>query len=109
MGRIRGGTGPNKTNKDAFSIQRVLGVELTLSIFKLADLGREDWATLSVGPVQAPLVGLGIVETEGQTFDMAGSRAIGFELLQLSPAIPNLTGYGSTVKFDPDGRARQWI
>src|ERR1035438_1745388 len=41
MGRIRGGVGPNKPNQDAFSIQHVLGVELTPSILKLADLGRE--------------------------------------------------------------------
>jgi len=33
-------------------------------------------------------------------------RAIGFELLQLSPAIPNLSGDGSAVKFDPGSGAR---
>src|SRR5580692_5953395 len=109
MGRICGGVGPNKTNKDAFSIQRVLGVELTPSILKLADLGRQDGAALAVGPVEAPLVRLRIVETKGQAFDMAGRKAIGFELLQLSPAIPDLAGYRSTVKFDPVGRARQWM
>ena len=61
MRRIRGGVRPNKPNKDSLAIQCVLGEELTASILEFADLGREDGATLAVGPIEAPLVGLGIV------------------------------------------------
>ncbi len=61
MGRIRGGVCPNKSNKDSFAIQCVLAEKLTASILELADLGWVDGAVLAVGPIEAPLVGLGIV------------------------------------------------
>ena len=103
MRRIRCGVRPNKSNQDGFVIQCVLGVKFTDSIPELADLGRDDDAVLAVGPIKSPLVRLRIVGAEGQAFDVAGSRAIGFELLDLGAAVPNFTGNGSAVKFDPRG------
>jgi hypothetical protein len=89
VGRTRDHICPDKSNKDAFSIQRAI-----------------HGANLAVCPIETPLVGLRI-ETEGQTFDAAGSRAIGFELFQLGTTGPKLSGDGSTVKLDPGGGSSQ--
>jgi hypothetical protein len=106
VGCVRGGVRPNKSNKDSFALPCVLGLKLAAPILELADLGRVHSAVLAVGPIESPLVGLGILQTEGQTFNMASFRAIGVELLQISAAIPNLSRNGSTVKFDPGRGAR---
>jgi hypothetical protein len=47
----RGGVRPDKSNKNAFSIQHVLGVKLASSILELADLGYDHFAILAVGPI----------------------------------------------------------
>src|ERR1035438_2534128 len=101
VGRIRGCVRPNESNKNRFVIQCVLAEKLAVPVLELASLGCDHGSVLAVGPVKAPLVSLGIVQTEGQTFDVAGGRAIGFELLDLSAAIPDLSGNGRAVKFDP--------
>src|SRR5258708_36761038 len=105
---VRGGVRPNKPNQDGSAIgaRRFCIEKLPSSVLELADRRRPHGPALTGSPMEAPLVGLGIVQTEGQTLDVAGSRAIGFELLQLSPAIPNLSGDGSAVKFDPGSGAR---
>ena len=100
MGRIRGHVRPNKSNQDNFAVDFVLRVELAASILEFADLRRIQNSDLAVGPIEAPLVSLRIVETQRQAFDVPGNGTIGFELLQLSATIPNLEGDGSTVKFD---------
>jgi len=82
-------------------------VELAASILEFADRGRTHGSALAGRPIEAPLAGLGIVQTQRHTFDVTARRAVGFELLQLSATIPNLSGYGSTVKFDPGCGARQ--
>src|ERR1700683_2755564 len=100
-----GGTGsdvrPNESNKDRFVIQGVLAEKLAVPVLELANLGCDHGSILAVGPVKAPLVSLGIVQTERQTFEVACTRAIGFELLDLSAATPELSGNGRAVKFDP--------
>ena len=74
LGRIEENSwsAPNKSNQDGFAINRILGEELPAPIFEFADLGRIKDADLCVRPIQAPLVGLRIIETQGQTFDVAG-------------------------------------
>src|SRR6266511_3994138 len=103
----RSGIRPNESNKDKLAIQCVLAVKLTASILEFADLGWEDRTTLAVGPVEAPLVGFGIVQTQGETFDVASCRTIGFKFFQLSAAIPNLPGNRRTIKFHPGSGSRQ--
>src|SRR6266404_7296092 len=63
VGCVRGGVRPNKSNQDNFALPCVLGVKLTASILELADLRRVNSAVLAVGPIESPLVGLGIVQT----------------------------------------------
>src|SRR5260370_32871780 len=105
---VRGGGRPRKSNQDGSAIgaRRFCIDKLPASILEFADRRRPHGPALTCCPIEAPLLGLGIVQTEGQTLDVAGSRAIGFELLQLSPAIPNLSGDLSAVKFDPGSGAR---
>ena len=79
--------------------------KLPASIVEFADLGRVHDSSLAIGPIEPPLMRLSIVPTERQALDVAGSRALGFELLQLSAAIPNLSGDGGAVKIDPLRRA----
>lgn len=43
---------------------------------------------------------LGVVQAQGQTFDVRGF-AIGLEFLKIGAAIPDLSGDRSAVKFDP--------
>src|SRR6204780_2750645 len=107
MGRIRRGIRPNKSNKNGFAINRILGEKLAASVLEFADLGRIQDANLPVGPIESPLVGLRIVYAQGKTFDVAG-WAIELDLIQTC-AIPNLAADTSAVKFDPSIGARQRI
>ena len=70
MRRIRGHVGPNESNKDCFAVNRILSEKLTLSILEFADLGWVKDANLAVGPIEAPLVGLRIVQAQGESFDV---------------------------------------
>src|SRR6202035_5041821 len=103
MGRVRGDLRPNESNQDGSAIRvRWFRVEkLAASILEFADRGRPHGTALAGGPIEAPLVGLGIVETQGQTFDVAARRAIGFNLFQIGAAVPNFSSNGGTIKFDP--------
>src|ERR1700691_4821744 len=99
MGGIGGQVGPIKSNQDGFAIDCVLGKELTVSVRELADLGWIQNADLAVVPIESPLVRLGIVNTQGQTFDVAGGPN-DFDLINTG-AIVNLTADTGAVKFDP--------
>ena len=100
MRRIRSNVRPDKSNKDAFSIQHVLGIKLAASILELADLGYDHGAILAVGPIEFPLAGLRVIQTQSQTFDVAG-RPINLDRVQLSAALPNLVADTCAIKFDP--------
>ena len=108
MRRTRVGLRPNKSNQDGFAIgARWFGVvKLAASLLEFADCGRAHGSALAGGPIEAPLVSLGIVQAQGQPFDVAANGTVGFKFLQISAAIPNLSGDRSTVKFDPRRRAR---
>jgi len=62
VGRIRGQVRPNESNEYSLAINRILGEELTASILEFADLWRVKYADFAVGPIQAPLVRLWIIE-----------------------------------------------
>ena len=99
--RTRGHVRPNKSNQDNFAVNRILGEKLAASILEFADLGWIQDAILAVGPIEPPLVGLRIVQPESQAFDVARSRTINLDRVQLSAAVPNLVALSSTVKLDP--------
>src|ERR1700676_1006309 len=103
--RIRSDVGDNKSNKDGAAIQCFLVKKLTAASSKLADGGFAHGATPAVGKIEVPLAGLGIVETEVQTFEVT-RWACGLELHQIGAAIPNLVDDGRARIFDPCRRAR---
>src|SRR5713226_6048577 len=94
----------NEPNKGGSAIQCFLVVEFAASILELADCGLAQGAVVAVGKIEAPLVGLWIIETQVQTFEVP-FRAIGLELYQIGAAIPNLSNDGSALKFDPGSGA----
>ena len=100
MRRIRGHIRPKISNQDGFSVNRVLGKKLATSILEFADLGWIHDAVLAVGPIEAPLMGFRIVETQGETFDVAG-WAIDLDGIELGAAIPNLVADTTPVQLDP--------
>src|SRR5260370_23974062 len=59
--RIRSDVRYNKSNQDGSVIECFLIEKLAASIFELADRGLAHGTALTVGPIEAPLVGLGIV------------------------------------------------
>src|SRR5208282_4145698 len=93
--------------QDHSAIESVLAVELAAAIFEFADLGwAGEHASVAVGPVQIPLVGLRIVETQREAFDVAGG-AVRFEFIEIRAAIPDRAGNDGAVKFNPGGGAGQ--
>src|SRR5580698_4484530 len=70
VGRFRVGVRPDKSNIDGSPFPWLLIKELAASIPELADHGLSKDAILAVGPIDTPLVGLGIVQPEGQTLDV---------------------------------------
>src|SRR6185295_15052166 len=102
--RIRSDVRNNKANKDGSTIERLLVVELTTSIFELADCGYAQATATAAGKIETPLTRFGIVQTQVQTFEVTG-RAIGFEFHQIGAAIPNLPDYGRTVILNPASRS----
>src|SRR5271154_41983 len=62
---------PIVSNEDGFAVDGVLAVKVAVSIFEFADLGRVGNAGSANGPIQTPLVILGIVEAHDQAFDVA--------------------------------------
>ena len=63
---------------------------------ELADHGYAQGTAVAAGKIEAPLAGLGIVEAQGQKFEMA-SWAIGPDLRKIGAAIPNLSNDDSAV------------
>jgi len=59
--RIRGDVGYYKSNEDGSAVQCFLVEKLAASIFEFADRGLTQRTAVTVGKIEAPLVGLGIV------------------------------------------------
>src|SRR5579864_2708433 len=100
MRRARGRVRPDKSNQDGFAINRVLGEKLTPSILEFADLGWVKDAILAIGPIESPLVGLRVVQTQRQTFDVP-RVSIDLDRVQLRAPIPNLVADARTLKLNP--------
>src|SRR5262249_4922332 len=107
MRRVGRGPGPNVANKDSPAVQSILAIELTPAVFELADIWRQtERAILAICPIETPLMGLGIVQTKSQAFDVAIGTA-DVEFLQLGAPVPDLASNGSTVKLSPRGRTAE--
>jgi hypothetical protein len=79
--RIRGDVRPNISSPDSPAIDCVLAKELPAAILEFTHAGWSANNTSSaVSSVQAPLLTLGVVETQRQTFDVAG-RTIRFKFI----------------------------
>jgi hypothetical protein len=112
VGGIRVHVRPNEPDKYSLPINRILGEKLAASILEFADLGWIHDAILAIGPIEPPLVGLRIVHTQGQTFDVA-CWAIDVDRVQFGAAIPNLEAdsrpSNSTQVLEPvRGRRRRF-
>ena len=94
VGRGCAEVSPLVADENRFVVDRVDSIELADAILEFADLGRVEDAGLLVGPVEPPLMRLGIVSAQGKTFNMAG-RAIGTELIN----------FGAVVDFSADAGA----
>jgi len=103
--RIRRDVRYNEPNKDGSALQCFLVVEFAASILELADRRLAQSAAVGVGKIEAPLVGLWIIEPQVQTFEVP-FRAIGLGSIRLA-AIPNPSNDGSAVKFNPGSGASQ--
>src|SRR5208282_51560 len=102
---------PDKPNIDRFALPEFLVVKLALSIFELANHGLNRLAQggiLAIRPINAPLMSLGIVHAQSQTFDVTG-WAIGLEFLKIGTTVPNFSSDRSAVKFDPGRGANQGV
>src|SRR5216684_8060089 len=86
--RIGSDVGNDKSNKNGSAIQCFLVKKLAASILKLADRGLAHAAAVAVGKIEAPLMGLEIVQAQVQPFEVT-CGAIGLELHQVGATIPN--------------------
>jgi hypothetical protein len=62
--------GPVELDQDAFVIAHVLRVELAMTRLELSDLRYHDESVPAVGPIEAPLVRLGIEKPHRETLDV---------------------------------------
>src|SRR5579862_6572881 len=60
---------PVETDQDALLIQRILSVELPMAVLECTDLRDGNHTVLTVGPIESPLAGLGIIETQRKSLD----------------------------------------
>src|SRR5690348_8936778 len=100
---VRHSVRPYESNKNSSAFPELLIVELASSILELSNHRLSQNGIFAVGPVDAPLMGLGIVEAESQSFDVAG-WTVGFELFQVGAPVPDFASHGSAVEFDPGSR-----
>jgi len=101
--RVLGNAGPYTSNKDCSSIECLLVEEFAAPVLELADRGDTQRTGFTVSEIQAPLVGLWIIQPQIKTFDVT-RRAVGFEFHQISAAIPNLANNGSASISGPNMR-----
>ncbi len=87
-----------KRTKIARPFRRSSIIEFATSILEFANRRRDQLAAFAVSKIQTPLVGLGIVQTKRQTFNVTG-WAIDFEFYQIGAPIPYLANYGGTWSY----------
>ena len=93
---------PIELNQDGFAIDCVLREELTMPILELSDLRWIQDPDFAVRPIKSPLVGLWVIYTQGQAFDVPG-WAVDFDLVDTG-AIVNPAADTGAVEFHPCSR-----
>ena len=68
---IRGDIRPRSSYQDRPAVEAVLGEEFPAPVLELSDQGRCHDATLAIGERLTPLMRLGIVKKQTQSFPMA--------------------------------------
>jgi len=104
VGRIRSDVGDDKSNKNGATMQHFPVEKLAAAIFESANRGLAQGTAAAVGKIETPLMGLRIVQPQGQRFYVT-FRAIDLEHQQIGSAIPDLSDEGSTFIFGPGGGA----
>src|SRR5271168_57909 len=92
VSRIRRYLRPEESHIDRSALPKFLIVKLTAGVCELAhhrQNGLPQRRILAVRPIDAPLMSLRIISAQSEAFDMS-RRTIGFELLKIGPAIPDL-------------------
>src|SRR6202035_1464516 len=101
------GFAPEKADIHQLAVVGVLPVELALPVLELTDLRDGiDRAVLAVGPVDGPLVGLSVVETDCQALDDSAG-AVQHDFLDVARPVPYLVRLYSAVELNPFLRAGQ--
>src|ERR1700739_3918267 len=101
MRMVRVGVGPNEAHVDELAVQCVCAVELAASVLELTDLGTGvHGAVFAVGPIDAPLVRLRVVEAQSQSLDM-GAGTIECDLLDHGTSVPHFARDEGAVRLHP--------
>jgi hypothetical protein len=93
-----------KTNKDRSAIEYFLVQELAVSILEFADCGLAQGTAVAAGKIETPLVGLAIVQAQGESFDVTFGT-INVEFHHVDVAVPHFSHDSPTVVFDPGSGA----
>ena len=99
MVRIWSDVREDMSNQDGFAIERFLVDKLAAAVFELADHGLGHDTVFTVGKIEAPLMGLGIVKTQFISLSAPLGRRV--ELHQVGAAIPHLSDDDKGFHFDP--------
>ena len=101
MWNVRVGVSSNEADVDELAVQCVCAVELATSVLELTGLRtRVHRAVFAVGPLDAPLVRLRVVEAQSQSLDVAAGT-IEFDLLDDGPSVPHVARDEGAVKLHP--------
>src|SRR6266487_331310 len=97
---VRRNVGEHIADENSAPAEVLLIEKLPAPVPELADRGHAQRSGGTVGKVQAPLMGLRIVEPQGEAFD-AARGPIDDELHQIGLAVPHLSDDGCPVVRDP--------
>jgi len=100
MRRIASELRPIKSHKELFAIKIVLCVKFAVSILELSDLRYGHHTIFTIGPVQPPLAGLRIEQTQSEAFDVT-CWTVDLERVQLRATVPELVADAGSVQIDP--------
>src|SRR5215471_12876016 len=109
MRRIARDVGPDIPPDDPLSLEGLLIVELAAAVLPAADRGRPvESALLRVGPVDAPLTRLRVVQADRQTVDVGvRPRAVDVELVHGRAPAQDASGDLGSLELHPFVRAGQ--
>jgi len=88
--RIVSDVRPSRAHQDSSIVKRVLAEEFPAAILEFADQGPAERTILTGSKCLAPLMGLRVVEKQGQTFEMT-RRAIRLDFFQVGATAPDFS------------------